>query len=130
MCIRDSLYTYETGGEHSHEVTLPSHTHKVSIPSHTHEVEIPNHSHSIDFGIYEGTYPENVTVYLIAPDNSAWNLGNIGSGSLAVREIDLASIIAYKGYMSGEWTIKITSTKNGRIRWNIFGLAYLGVRVK
>lgn len=115
---------------HTHDVDMSKHTHKVTIPAHTHLVEIPDHIHDIDFGIYEGSYPENVTVYLIAPDNTTWNLGNFGSGSLAVREIDIASIIAYKGYMSGEWTIKITSTKNGRIRWNIFGLAYLGVRVK
>ena len=47
---------------HSHTFNIPNHTHSVNIPNHTHSISIPNHTHELQFGIYQGTTADQVTV--------------------------------------------------------------------
>jgi len=47
---------------HTHSVNIPNHTHSVNIPNHTHSISIPNHTHELQFGIYQGTTADQVTV--------------------------------------------------------------------
>jgi phage minor structural protein len=47
---------------HTHSVNLPSHTHSINIPNHRHSITLPNHTHDIEFGIYEGTRANSVTI--------------------------------------------------------------------
>lgn len=58
-------------GGHSHLVVIPSHTHNIYIPNHQHNIKIPNHKHTVEvpehihdleFGIYQGTTANNVTI--------------------------------------------------------------------
>jgi hypothetical protein len=47
---------------HTHSVDIPSHTHSINIPNHQHSITLPNHTHDIEFGIYEGTRANSVTI--------------------------------------------------------------------
>lgn len=47
---------------HTHSVNIPSHTHSINIPNHRHSINLPNHTHDIEFGIYEGTRANSVTI--------------------------------------------------------------------
>lgn len=47
---------------HTHSVNIPSHTHSINIPNHQHSITLPNHTHDIEFGIYEGTRANSVTI--------------------------------------------------------------------
>ena len=47
---------------HTHSVNIPSHTHSINIPNHRHSITLPNHTHDIEFGIYEGTRANSVTI--------------------------------------------------------------------
>lgn len=47
---------------HTHSVNLPSHTHSVNIPNHQHSITLPNHTHDLEFGIYEGTRANSITI--------------------------------------------------------------------
>ncbi len=54
-------HTHSLNG-HTHKVTVSGHTHIVDIDAHTHTV--PAHAHDIVYGIYEGTTPVTVDVYV------------------------------------------------------------------
>ncbi len=47
---------------HTHSVNLPSHIHSVNIPNHQHSITLPNHTHDLEFGIYEGTRANSITI--------------------------------------------------------------------
>lgn len=47
---------------HSHLVNIPDHQHSISIPNHKHSISIPNHVHELEFGIYQGTAADNVSI--------------------------------------------------------------------
>jgi hypothetical protein len=47
---------------HTHSVNIPSHTHSINIPNHQHSITLPNHTHDIEFGIYEGTRANSITI--------------------------------------------------------------------
>jgi len=47
---------------HSHSVTIPAHSHTVTIEAHSHNVTIPNHTHAIEFGIFEGTAAQQLSI--------------------------------------------------------------------
>ncbi len=47
---------------HTHSVNIPSHTHSINIPNHRHSINLPNHTHDIEFGIYEGTRANSVSI--------------------------------------------------------------------
>lgn len=47
---------------HTHSISIPNHTHSISIPNHTHSISLPNHTHELEFGIYQGTVADKVTI--------------------------------------------------------------------
>jgi len=47
---------------HRHDITIPNHQHNISIPNHQHNVTIPDHTHELEFGIYQGTTADSVTI--------------------------------------------------------------------
>ena len=47
---------------HGHSVTIPSHTHNVSIPAHSHNITMPDHTHDIEFGIFQGTRANSISI--------------------------------------------------------------------
>lgn len=78
--------------------------------SHTHNLNV-SHGHDLSFGIYEGSYPTNVKLYI---DNGAgYNNSAIELGSGEI----LATDLKITGYFSGNgWKkIKFTSSTLGRL---------------
>ena len=49
---------------HDHSVTIPAHSHTVTIPSHSHSITLPDHTHEIEFGIFQGTTAQSVSIRL------------------------------------------------------------------
>lgn len=47
---------------HSHNFSVPSHSHSVNIPNHSHGINIPSHTHELQFGIYQGSTANSVTI--------------------------------------------------------------------
>jgi len=47
---------------HSHSVTIPAHSHSVTISAHSHNVTIPDHIHEIEFGIFQGTTAQGISI--------------------------------------------------------------------
>jgi len=47
---------------HKHSVAVSAHTHIVDIDAHSHTIE--GHTHGITYGIYEGTTPVTVSIYV------------------------------------------------------------------
>ena len=47
---------------HRHDITIPDHRHDITIPNHQHNVTIPDHIHELEFGIYQGTTADKVTI--------------------------------------------------------------------
>lgn len=41
---------------------IPAHNHRFEAPRHGHNVTIPGHGHDIEFGIYQGTTANSVTI--------------------------------------------------------------------
>ena len=112
------------GGEHSHEVNVPSHTHNVSIPGHSHNVNIPNHKHSInipdhthelEFGIYQGATADNAVIKV---DGRA--LPAVQPG----QDIDIIPYLSVDGggkVQRNTWhTVEIVPDKMTRVVANIF----------
>jgi phage minor structural protein len=50
------------GGEHDHSIRLKEHAHSINIPSHNHSIDLPEHTHDLEFGIYQGTIANTVTI--------------------------------------------------------------------
>jgi len=61
---------------HSHSVTVPNHSHAVTIEAHSHNVTIPDHTHEIEFGIFQGTTAQSISIrvdnntVLLPPDQN------------------------------------------------------------
>jgi len=47
---------------HSHSVTIPPHQHNVTIEPHSHQITLPDHTHQIEFGIFQGTRAQSISV--------------------------------------------------------------------
>jgi len=47
---------------HSHSVTIPTHQHSVTIPAHYHNITMPDHTHEIEFGIFQGTRAQSISI--------------------------------------------------------------------
>ncbi len=104
-----SANTGSSGG-HSHSVSLAS---GITGGSHSHYFDM-DHSHSIAFGIYEGTTPNNVVLYI--DDGSGYGTGiSLGSGSVLAADLDITSHLSGTGWKS----LKFTSSRMGRINVQI-----------
>ena len=47
---------------HGHSVTIPNHTHNITIPAHYHNITLPDHTHDIEFGIFQGTRADSISI--------------------------------------------------------------------
>lgn len=115
-----------TGGGHSHKVTVTKtqgESHHHSLPnnigqageyqientSHTHMVDI-SHKHNLEFGIYEGTSPAGVMLYI--NNGSGYGSGiNLGSSEALATNMDISQYLSGTGWKK----LKFTSTRLGRI---------------
>lgn len=116
-----------SGGEHSHSIATSSastgssggHSHSVNLANgisggaHTHQYNI-EHDHQIQFGIFEGTTPANVLLYI---DNGAgYGAGiSLGSSTVLAADLDITAHLSGTGWKS----LKFTSSRMGRINVQI-----------
>lgn len=102
-------------GAHSHNVNIRDHTHRVELPTHQHSIDIPTHRHSLEFGIYQGTTANRVTVKVD---------GSIVGSTGANQDIDIINYLSTDS--SGKinrntWhTIEIIPNQMSRITANVF----------
>lgn len=72
--------TFQSSGDHTHNIDLPDHSHTIRLPNHTHDVRIdahthdvrieahthdftlPNHEHEILYGMYQGASASSATL--------------------------------------------------------------------
>jgi hypothetical protein len=103
--------------DHSHDFYVPDHSHSLNIPSHSHSVNIPEHTHAIEYGIYEGTKAQGVTIRVngVLRDGSGYNDDR--------NNIDLTQWITGPGWH----TIELTSTQLGRINASLFTKTFVGM---
>jgi len=47
---------------HSHNVTIHPHSHNVTVPAHSHNVTVPDHTHEIEFGIFQGSAAQSISI--------------------------------------------------------------------
>ena len=95
--------------------------------SHSHDVSLPSHTHSLVYGIYEGGYPSNVVLEVINPDGGTISYGTVASGGVAFSIIDKD---VSRGFTKpGVYSIRISTSSLGRIRFNIYGQMLLGARI-
>ena len=121
-----SIGSHQHGMNHTHDVSIPNHTHgmghthSVSVPAHAHGIEhshsVPNHTHDIEYGIFLGTTPENVKVFV----NGIERLGTYNTGQ---ENLDLSAWITAPGWH----TIELSSTRLGRISANYFVELFIGL---
>ena len=97
-------------GSHSHRYNAVT---AITGGSHSHSFSI-DHSHNLAFGIYEGSTPTDVSLYI---DNGSGYGSAISLGSNAI----LASDLDITFYLSGNgWkSLKFTSSRMGRINVQI-----------
>jgi len=77
------------------------------------------------FGIYEGGAPTNVVLEVQKPNGSTDSYGTIGTGIFSVEEKDLSRSFASPGL----YTIKLSSSSIGRLRFNLYGAYWVGIRL-
>nr|WP_315022877.1 phage tail protein [uncultured Aminipila sp.] len=118
----NTVYFYESGdhghtisGNHDHKVEIPSHTHQTEIPSHKHTVAFADHTHDLEFGIYQGSTANSVTIKVD------------GNQLPAVEEGQDVNIVPYMSVDSSgkinrnTWhTIEIIPDRMTRVTANIF----------
>lgn len=100
---------------HKHNVTVSvdtTHTHNVSQDPHSHTIS--PHNHPLEYGIFEGTMPSNISIYI----NGELYRSGINTDS----EIDITPKMVIGKFNE----IKITSSTNGRIVCNVFSKCFVG----
>lgn len=98
------LYTAGSSGDHTHNI------------AHTHNIQA--HSHEQTYGIYEGTYPNNVRITINGVDFGV----NYGDGS---NEFDYYSLNITPYVSKGNNKIQISTSQNGRIEANIYSQIFI-----
>ena len=120
----EDIYTFESAGEHSHNISLPSHRHSISLDPHTHEITLPNHSHEIKYGIYKGPKPTSIALKV---DGTTVNNAGINEDNL-----DLVPYLSKdsEGMIErGKFhTIEVSPNDLGRIRGNIITKQFIQSR--
>lgn len=100
---------------HSHSVSVPSHSHRFRIPSHSHSISLPNHTHALEFGIFQGTTANSVTIKVDGK--------NVGTFA-ARNDIDIIPYLSTDGagrIKRNTWhTIEIVPNRMTRITANVF----------
>jgi len=86
--------TYEAAGGHTHSVPISAHSHTVTgttssaESSHTHSVTIAAHGHNLVFGIFEGSSPADIQLWIDGV-NRTTPLG--GPWAAAGAEVDITN---------------------------------------
>ncbi len=102
---------------HGHNIDIPGHDHnvEVNVPNHTHSINIPNHTHELEFGIYQGTTADRVTIKVD---------GKIIPTSKENEDIDIIKYLSTDGagkINRNTWhEIEIVPDKMTRVVANIF----------
>lgn len=99
---------------HKHSFEYPGHYHNIE---HTHNME-HTHENSLDYGIFEGSYPNNVKIY-INGINFGVSYGD-GSNPFDYYNLDITQYIHI-----GNNKIEITTTQNGRIDAVIYSQIFI-----
>jgi hypothetical protein len=76
MAHTHSVPGHSHGMAHTH--TIQAHTHRFTIPAHYHNITLPDHTHAIEFGIFQGTRADSISIKVdgnAVPTTS--NLNNI-----------------------------------------------------
>lgn len=108
--ISSSSANTGSSGSHSHTVNLAN---GVTGGAHTHQYNI-EHDHQIQFGIFEGTTPANVLLYI--DNGSGYGSGiSLGSSTVLAADLDITAHLSGTGWKS----LKFTSSRMGRINVQI-----------
>jgi hypothetical protein len=108
----------ESGGGHTHSVTIASHTHSTPAhthPGHTHDVDdhdhnIPGHTHDLDYGMFKETMPasHDVTLTLYKRLSRKWvEIATVTGLTDDEEEIDLTSY--FEDDPGGQYKISLQS---------------------
>lgn len=101
--------------DHRHSINIPDHQHSINIPNHQHSINIPDHVHELQFGIYQGTIADKVTIKVDGREIPATQAG---------EDIDIVPYLSVDSagkIKRNTWhTIEIVPDKMTRIIANIF----------
>ena len=100
---------------HSHNFSVPSHSHSVNIPNHSHGINIPSHTHELQFGIYQGSTANSVTIKV---DGKAIPVSSPGQD---INIIPFLSVDSGGKVQRNTWhTVEIVPDKMTRVVANVF----------
>jgi phage minor structural protein len=100
---------------HTHSVNIPNHTHSVNIPNHSHGINIPSHTHELQFGIYQGSTANSVTIKI---DGKAIPVSSPGQD---INIIPFLSVDSGGKVQRNTWhTVEIVPNRMTRVVANIF----------
>jgi phage minor structural protein len=100
---------------HSHNFSVPSHSHSVNIPNHSHGINIPSHTHELQFGIYQGSTANSVTIKI---DGKAIPVSSPGQD---INIIPFLSVDSGGKVQRNTWhTVEIVPNRMTRVVANIF----------
>jgi len=100
---------------HSHNFSVPSHSHSVNIPNHSHGINIPSHTHELQFGIYQGSTANSVTIKV---DGKAIPVSSPGQD---INIIPFLSVDSGGKVQRNTWhTVEIVPNRMTRVVANIF----------
>lgn len=92
---------------------IPSHSHDVTLPDHQHDISLDDHTHGLVFGIYEGSAPADISVYL---DGSNITASLEGPFNQNMNDLELSPYITSQGWHS----LELGSSSLGRINASLF----------
>lgn len=113
-------------GSHSHY--LPSLVKDVSGTvdtsgsnfSHTHDLDV-SHGHDLTFGIYEGTYPRDVKLFIDNGVGYSSSPIELGSSEMLATNLDISEYFSETGWKK----MKFTSTTLGRLTVQLMAELYI-----
>ena len=104
--------------DHTHNIGHNHNIEHVHGIAHTHN--IPAHTHDIEYGIYEATTPQNVTIAIDGIDRTTALGGPFNSNQ---ANLNLTSLVQLPGWHS----LSIGSSRLGRINASLFIQALISV---
>lgn len=112
----------------NHTHSLPSLVTDVSVTvdttksnfSHTHDLDV-SHAHDLTFGIYEGTYPTDVKLFIDNGSGYGSSPIELGSGEMLATDLDISEYFSENGWKK----MKFTSTTLGRLTVQLIAELYI-----
>ena len=100
---------------HSHGIEIDDHAHEIKLDPHSHSIKIEDHTHALEFGIYQGSRADKVTIKID---------GKVIPQTQAGQDINIVPYLSTdKGgkILRNTWhTIEIIPNKMSRIVANVF----------